>query len=368
VIARRARTGRGVRVGLAMVGCTVAVHANPVFSLSVKGDCPSWTDLSLALGSKGHGLAASDQGSAYTVFAQSEATGASLRLSRDSGERLIERRFSSRDCRALADAMAVVIEAYFVEVGEIEPTPPARIQPSNVADVAPNSGVAATANGTRSASAEVPNPAPPASQATNNSGSIAASSRPSGSPQRELPRAEPPRPSVFGRAFAGLGPTLALPEGNVVPKIELGGGIDLVARLPLSVEVALASSLPTTSFERPNRVWRWANQGVLRLSVPLAGALQYRPWIGAGLNVAMLREPDLSSPLLRTTTSALVGAGLETAWLVGRGWFGRVGLDCVVLTTRDAYQVDPSGEIGVGPWVLCSAIVGLARGGIPVEN
>jgi hypothetical protein len=367
VTAYRSPAALCIRLAPAIVACPLAVSANPIFSLSVSGDCPSRTDLSLALGAKGYGISAADQPSSYGIFAQSEATGASLRLTRSGGERLLERRFSSRDCRALAEAMAVVVEAYFVEVGELNRPPPAGLQPASVAEPAPSPGVVGVGAGAPRATVEAPNVALPALQPATNSRATAAPLRLSAESFREPPPVERPRPTVYGRGFVGLGAVLNLPSVIATPGIELGGGVDL-ARLPLSVELALGSSLPTTSFERPNRVWRWANQGVLRLGIPLAGALQYRPWVAGGLSVAMLRERDLSSPVPRTTTSPLVGVGLETAWLVGRGWFGRVDLGCLVLASQDVYRVDPSEEIGRGPRVLCSAILGVGRGGIPVRD
>ena len=65
--------------------------------------------------------------------------------------------------------------------------------------------------------------------------------------------------------------------------------------------------------------------------------------------------------------AALVGAGIEIAWPLAKGWRGRLDLGCLMLTTRDSYRVEPDGEIGRGPRVVCSSMIGVRFGSTPAR-
>src|SRR5512146_2379636 len=87
--------------------------AAPLLSVLTNGTCPSQGDLEAALVER----RLEPGGVQYTVEVQAEPSGATLRLYGAQGQ-VLERRFASQDCSALAQAMAVVVEAYFADVPE----------------------------------------------------------------------------------------------------------------------------------------------------------------------------------------------------------------------------------------------------------
>ncbi len=301
---------------MALIGVTSELQAAPELSVSAQGDCPSQRDLEAAVTARGLAIG----GASFIVVTQTESMGATLHLLGAQGQTFIERHFVSSDCQALAEAVAVVVEAYFVEVR------------------GPNSTV-------------LTQPLPPllATQGT----------------QSERAASVPTVP-MRGSGFFGLGPALALPQGSLTPQVELGGGLDLPT-LPLSLELEFATGWPSISGAEPNRVRRWTTQGLFRFGVPFVGRLRYRPWAGLGLSTSELRALDVDAAPTKRTSAALVGGGFELAWPIGNGWLGRFDFGCLALTTRDTYRVEPDGEIGHGPRVVCSWMLGVGLGGAQVH-
>jgi hypothetical protein len=349
------------------VAATTDLMAAPSLSVSAEGNCPSQRDLELALRHRGLELG----GANYSVFVQSEATGAVMRLQRFSDQHVLERRFVSQDCRAIADAIAVVVEAYFIDVG---------LPPGEAGGLTPaaSPGENAVGDGAQSVSA------PKSNRRADVPGPNASAIAPSFPVQTALPEprllavvAPASRTEQSARAFSvsqspllasgfvGIGPRLNLPQASLVPSLELGGGVDL-RNQPISAEVALATTWPSISGIEPDRVRRWASQGILRIGAPLVSTLRYRPWAGVGLSLSRLRALDVAAAPTKTSATAVLGAGLEMAWPMGKGWFGRLDVSCMILATRDTYQVDPDGEIGRGPRVVCASMVGVGLAGLLV--
>jgi hypothetical protein len=333
--------------------------APPWFSASVLGNCPARDELVASLSAKGYAFSAAGQPTDYQIVAQTEPTGAVLVLSRGNGNRLMERRFESSDCHALADAMVVVVEAYFVEVGVLASESPS----------APASTASSDASSARSTAAGTTAPSDGRDVASSTATRVAAGG-PSTAPAPmngttialragRVSLREPAASAMSGRWLVGFGPVLTLPDKTVTPTIEMGGGVAF-PRIPLSSELVLSAGLAsTTTNKSPDRVQRWASHGLLRLGVPWAAGLQYRPWAGIGLSVTRLRDVDLPDPRTKTSLRAIAAAGFEVAWPMGNGWSARADLGCLLTAMRDDYKVGNE-SIGNGPLVVCSTTFGFA--------
>jgi hypothetical protein len=172
---------------------------------------------------------------------------------------------------------------------------------------------------------------------------------------------------VSFEGFVGVGPALTLPDAKLTPEVQVGAGTE-VPSVPIATELALATTLPTVSGSGPDRVWRWGSQGVLRVGVPLVGTWHYQPWLGVGLAGARVRALDVPAPPTKTTMTSMVEAGLEIAWPLSAAWHGRFEVGCSILMIRNTYRVDPDGEIGRGPRVVCATLIGVGIGGAPVAR
>ncbi len=345
--------------------------AVPAVSVRANGSCPTDRELKAALVERGLEVG----GANYTVDVQSETTGATLRLQHGAQGQVLERHFASQDCRALAEAIAVVVEAYFIEV--------------RAPDIESTNGSAGN-NSSQAGTALAPNPSmqndlgpnstPPPPRAPPSQLDTMARRQPPTAPPSQLDTTARherlPAPGAPGSApklrqplsfegFVGVGPALTLPNAEFTPEVEVGAGTD-VHSVPISTELALATTWPTISGSGLDRVRRWGNQGVLRVGVPLVGALRYQPWLGLGLAVARLHALDVPAAPTKTTMTSMVEAGLEIAWPLGAAWHGRFDVGCSVLMLRDTYLVDPDGEIGRGPRVVCATLIGIGIGSASV--
>ena len=360
----------GVSAALVVSALAVTTHSSaaPELEVLTQGNCPSQRELEAAL--VGRGLAIGD--SKYLVITRADSTSVDLTLLRNGTDVVLRRRFSSQDCRAVSDAVAVVVEAYFVEVNgqtrevtvsrsdERPPAPP-------VAEFDQSTLTAETTNVNIQQQSRVVEVPLSAMTLTNRANPPDRNPRqPVGLPVSHADVQSTSSAALRGVGFVGIGPVLPLPRGNLTAQSEVGGGIEFPA-LPLSIELQLATSWPSTSGGEPNRVRRWANQGLARVGMPLGNFVHYRPWLGVGLSLAKLRALDIAAAPTRSTWSAVVGAGLEVAWPLAKGWRGRLDLGCLLLTTRDSYRVEPDGEIGHGPRVVCSSMIGIGFGSRPAE-
>jgi len=350
-----------------LVGVTRHGAALPALSVRAIGSCPTESAIDSALGERGLNLG----GEEYTVVVQSEADGATLRLKRNSQGQVLERHIASQDCRALADAIAVVVEAYFIEmrVPDLEPTNKAAGKEDSLG------GTSTTTAFNSSPAPNLPElPALPAqNQALESASSIApwplvppfqarteALSEPLQAPDTRGFISKPSPPFSF-EGFVGVGVALVLPDAKLTPAVEVGAGVDL-PRVPISTELALSTTAPTTSGSGLDRVRRWGSEGVFRVGVPWVGALLYRPWLGLGLSAARLQALDVPAAPTKTSVTSIAEAGLEFAWPLGTSWHGRFDVSCVTLVYRDTYRVEPDGEIGRGPRFVCTTLIGVGWG------
>lgn len=329
--------------------------AAPTFAVSTDGDCPNRDALVSALSSKGYAVGGTSEPTEFFVVARADPAGASLCLSQGQSTCLLERHFESADCRAVAEAMAVVVEAYFIDAAQLgyRAQPPQDAPPTSPAPVPAPDGAT---NAPREIPAQAPSAAPPQPQET--------ILPPSAPPSRQTPKLAHTRPDLFARGFAGIGAMQAFPDVSISPLVDLGVGLDF-ASLPLTTDAAIMTSYPRVTGTNPNRVWRWASQGSLRLGVPWLSKPRVHPWAAVGLSLVRLRAEDLAAPPTKTTSSALVGAGLSASLPLSGKWFGRIDVGCLVIGTRDQYEVQPTEEIGFGPRVVCTTILEMGIGGKP---
>jgi len=355
----------GVSAALVVASLAATTHSSAAPDLEVltQGDCPSQRELEASL--IGRGLAIGD--SKYLVTTRADSASVVMTLLYNGTEVVLMRRFSSQDCRAVSDAVAVVVEAYFVEVnGMAREATASRNGERPLAPPVAELGKSASAEETANANIQQPTRIVEAPHSvttrSNRTNSLDHEPRkPVGLAVSHADAQTLSSAALRGIGFIGIGPALPLPRGKLTAQLDVGGGIEFPA-LPLSIELQLTTSWPSTSGGEPNRVRRWASQGVTRVGMPLGNFVRYRPWLGVGVSLAELRALDIAAAPNRSTSAAVVGAGLEMAWPLVKGWRGRLDLSCLVLTTRDAYRVEPDGEIGSGPRVVCSSMIGIGFG------
>jgi hypothetical protein len=295
-----------------------------------------------------------------------------MQLIRHGTEVLLTRGFASGDCRAVAQATAVVAEAYFVEVhgwlrepegDQSREAGPPTVEPAPAPSAAQPVESSSPIDGARSGTVR-PGRTVDAQPSLLNRGPSHAGwtqrRQPVSVPNRGISR--PRRASTaLGVAFLGVGPTFALPRTGLSLRLEGGGGIELPTT-PFSVELQVATSSASVSGGEPDRVRRWASEGLLRLGAPMGTSIRYRPWAGLGATLVEVRALDVPGASTRSRVVAVMGGGLELAWPVLGRWFGRLDSSCMVLSSRDSYRVEPDGEIGRGPRVVCSSTVGIRFG------
>jgi hypothetical protein len=318
--------------------------AAPHVSLQASGSCPSTGELSRALLERGMVL---DTEGPYVVVAETTDTGANLSLGSMSGEAILVRSFQSQDCGAMAAAMAVVVEAYFVEVVRQEAVRSrAAFDAASVPAEAPAAVLASPPPSAKKPALTPHQPKP-----------LVAEPEASPKVQRDEGR------KVDGRAFVGFGATAALPGVFVAPMVELGVGVE-PRRLGVSFELTLASQLPRTQGREPDRVRVWSSYALSRVGFPLGTRPRFRPWGAVGLLMSQARASDVPDSSSQTSWSGLVGGGLETGFTISQGWRGRLELGWVVLLTRDHYRIEPEGEVDAGPRSFLTATLGLEKDGI----
>jgi len=355
--------GVSVALVIASLGVATSSSAAPGLEVLVQGDCPSQRELEAAL--IGRGLAIGN--SKYLVTTHSDSASVEMTLLRNGTDVVLTRRFSSQDCHAVCEAVAVVVEAYFVELdGMTRKVTASRNDERWLAPPVAESGKSSVAVGTTNANIQQPSrdaqaPLGVTTLPNRTNPPDHNPSKPVGLPASLADAQTTSSAALRGVGFVGAGPALPLPRGIITAQFEAGGGIEFPA-LPLSIELQLATSWPSSSGGEPNRVRRWASQGVTRVGLPLGNFVHYKPWLGVGLTLAELRALDITTAPSTSTLAAVVGAGLEVAWPLANGWRGRLDLSCLVLTTRDSYRIEPDGEVGRGPRVVCSSMIGIAFG------
>jgi hypothetical protein len=350
----------GLLLALALLCAPCRAAAPPVLEVAAEGECPDANGLASALRAHGCVMGASE----WHASVRRGSGMAELALRNSAGQTVLEREIPGDDCDAIAEAAALIIEAYFVQIGVLPE---------------PRAGDAGPPEAAQPSAAETPPPtsAPDAPQP------VATPRVPDARPSsRPVPATAPSQTGRAGadvrqsradalrwHAIAAVGPRVQAPEIEFAGGAELGVGFDLAA-LPLSAEVRIATGLPVVVLAPPNRVRRWPSSALGRLGWRLGSVPVTVPWVGAGISAVGLRalDPTLRGNTSDTVWSALAGLGVDAWWPLGRTWFALTGVGCSVYASRERYRIDGNG-VGRGPRVECGATLGAGLGsGIASEQ
>ena len=309
----------GSNVAVLLVALSKVASAEPLPALEPGGNCPNSAELVTALATRTLPAEARE----YRVVTFAAQGGVALRIENGEGNTVLERSIESDDCVALADAVALIVETYFVELQSArgaEPTaPPVPEPPKTLASVAP---VVAPPN------------EDPAEAVTD---------------ERER--------ATFG-LFLGLGAEV-FPR-DVSWAVEAGAGF----RWPrLLVDFRLHTGTATLAGSSPDDVLRWASRVTGRFGVRSSGRLRVEGFLGGGLSVSRLELLSVPASPVRVAFSPVfeAGTGLE---LDSRGVFsGRVEAGCALFAIRESYELSPDGEVGQGPRFSCGIVAGMSWGG-----
>ena len=308
----------GWLIGSAIAVAAASVRAQPTLEVTETGACPSRVELVEALEARHLGVG----GSGWRLGLRSVPGAAVLRLENVAGQVVLERELRSVDCPAMAAAFALIVEAYFVEIGVIAapgsdlPEPPRATPP-------PEGPVPRTASG-------------PA---------VRAAPAPAG-PKRAPPRG--PRPELS----LALGPELLLPSPVVTVAADAAFGLNWSL---LFLRLGVVTTLPRVIRVDDDRVWRWANRAELRAGVNSAGL---EPWVGGGVTAVQLQAAALPVRPVRTFWSPLVAAGIAARQRLTTSWAGRVGLGCYLPLRAERYSISDV-DIGPGPAFGCDLTYGI---------
>lgn len=321
--------------------------APPVLDLTAEGDCPDRAALASSMRAHGCTLGPSE----WHASVRRVAGAARLELRNSAGQTVLDRQIESNDCAALAEAAALIVEAYFVEIGVM--TAPSGSEPGVTPTTAEQTAPAPTATPNSEGRSD------PARTTAGRRGEVTSARKHAGRTQLAPPFSS--SRSLGWHGMAGLGPRAEAPALHFSGAAELGVGLDLPSPA-VSARLAVATAVPRVLFSEPNRVSRWPSRALVQVGGRLGEDPVVFPWAGSGVSAVRVRAHDLPGATRRWVWSALVGLGVDTWWPLRRGWFAMTGLGCLVYISREAYRVDPDGEIGRGPRVDCGASLGAAWG------
>jgi hypothetical protein len=307
---------------------TVGVGAEPLASVELTGNCPSEAELGSALGAR----RLPDEARNFKLVLVEVPGGARITLARVAAETVLERSVTSTDCQALADAAALIVEGYFVELAARTPVP------SALAESAP-------AAGKPTPPAPAAKPLPPRA--------------PPGTPPAPPHSPGPAPPSKGGMPFriALAGGAELYPEhGNVAAAGQLGLGLGLTSVLELEAHALLTTS--TTSGSPPDRVSRVERRAAVRAFGWLGGTPALAVWGGLGAAFTSVEALDVAQSSPKLVVSPLVEGGFTLRQPLGGGVAFEGELGCHVLLTQENYLVAPDGSIGRGPRLACALLAG----------
>jgi hypothetical protein len=321
--------------------------AQALGGVSVSGACPTESQVVAALAI--HPLP--DAARNYRLAVHSAPGHSEFVLTDAAGRPLLDRFIASDDCTAMADVVALVTEAFFVEL-VAEGHPPDDTSGMMAPRPAPAPAPAAEP---RSVPEEPPTPLPPAA--------------PPAPGARREPRhaapladggAKPARPRAASTAHRphrhlvlalGAGADLYAAPSSWVPFGQLGVGLYFSAPR-LLLELHGVAETAGTLQGTPHRVLRSEARAALRLERYFGTRGIIGPWLGFGVAVSRARALDLDGPV-RHRSAPLAEAGV--ALLVARNDWVNVSaeLGCHAFLVRERYVVVPDGAIGRGPLFGC---------------
>jgi hypothetical protein len=269
--------------------------------------------------------------------------GADVRLVTADGTAVVERRLQSDDCSALADAVSVIVEAYFVE---LEAREAAR------AGGSPNTS-AAGSDGTepqKSAQNGVPPSAAPAGE-----NDAVPAPPPAESSRAASPASGPKAAPVFVLSLAGGG--VVYPENASAAGV-FGGGAGVILFRSFELDALGMATTSTTLGSAPNRVSRLERRFTLRGEKWFGNFARLGVWGGFGAAMSRVELIDLEDGPRRTVWSPLAELGVAAEVPAGAHVALRLEVGCHVLFDREEYTVDHGVPLGRGPRFGCSLLGG----------
>ena len=304
VLSRRLRPLLGVYLAL-LVG-TARAQANEAWP-TVGGECPSRSQVVSAL----ERLGVDARPGWRLRVVDLTPGGARLQLSNERGEQLLERRLEGRDCAALAEAVAVIVQAHFIELAARDAFP----------------------------------------------------ARPAASNRVQVARAaRRPAASNVGLLFGLAGGATI---GGTAAPAAFTGQIDLGLRLPwLALVTRVAATLDTTTAqsESPNRVERRDVRLRLELGrrwTPSGGRWWLQPAVGGGVSLAAVRAVDVVGQPGQLRPLALLSFGISGGWRLWSRTGARLEAQLSYLPWADSYRITPVGEVARSPRLAAMLALGI---------
>lgn len=316
-------------------------RAEPLGGIDVTGQCPNQAELEAALADRGLPAGASD----VRLEVHAVTGGADVRLIAANGAAVVERRLQSDDCSALADAVSVIVEAYFVE---LEARKAERADGSaDTPAVTATEPQKSAANGAAPPADDdvVPVPPPPAAA-------------PTASPANG-PKAAP----VLVLSLAGGG--VVYPENASAAGV-FGGSAGVILFRSFELDAVGMATTSTTLGTAPNRVSRLERRFTLRGEKWFGNFARLGLWGGFGAAVSRVELIDLPDGPRRTGWSPVAELGTGAEVPAGKHFALRLELGCHLLFDREEYTVDHGVPVGRGPRFGCSLLgAGTWRSGKP---
>ncbi len=325
------------------------VSAQTLGGVSVGGTCPTQAQVVTALAAR----ALPDAARGYRLTVRSGHGYAEFVLGDGDGRALLDRFVASDDCAAIADVVALVTEAFFVELID-KGHPPDDTSAIVSARPAPAPAAASEA---RAAAEERRTPPHAAAESAPNAPDTSGTAPPHAIAVEKPAAVVAPPHAAAERSrhnlvlTLGVGADAYAAPTAVAPFGQLGAALYFGAPR-LSLELHAVAEAAATLRSAPDRVLRSEARVAMRVARYFGGAAQLVPWLGFGAARSRSRALDLDGPV-RHLTAPLVEGGIvvraaRTAWLTVGAELG-----CHALLTRERYVVVPDGNIGDGPAFGC---------------
>lgn len=300
-----------------------AFSAPPTIESQISGTCPSAEQTRAALDTAlTADLGASEQGTYRLLVRHISADKVEVKLLTEPQTVVIERILESRDCESLAEAIAIVVRAHFLELGIQQREEEKRLE------------AAATQ---RSEDAESPS----VSKET--------------TPAKVQSLKEDRNPSSWF-LFGGAGGALLLPGANPATEGSVGVGLSWTH---LRARAWGHSALPYRTGSGQDEIRRIPAGLLVGLSYSTTGKLGLEGGLAAGLGVAWLAPTSTSDPRRAVAASPEVMADLKCALAYAprvRPWLGTSVRYSVI---REEYEISPRGVVGRGPSLMAILSLGV---------
>lgn len=308
------------------------VSAQTLGSVSVSGACPTDAQVVAALAARKLPDTARD----YRLTVRSGRDYSEFALADRDGHALLDRLIASDDCVAMADVIALVTEAFFVEL--VDKGHP----PEDTSAIVATRAAPAPATATESPATAAQSTAPP-------------KSTPREAPPPAAPSAAPrpiaDRPHRHLLLALGLGADVYATPNAMAPFGQLGAALYFSAPR-FALELHAVAEAAATLQSAPDRVLRSETRVALRAERYFGRTALFAPWLGFGLAVSRSRALDLAGPVRHLAAPLAEGGVVLRA--AQTGWLGvSAELGCHVLLVRERYVVAPDGHIGDGPAFGC---------------